>query len=435
MQRPFHLLAKPTGAICNLDCKYCYFLSKERLYPNGSFRMSDELSETYIAQYLDSQPGPEINIAWQGGEPTLMGLDFFRRSIALEKKYQRPGTRIVNTIQTNGVLLDDEWCAFFKEHGFLVGVSLDGPKALHDAFRVDKAGRPTFDKVMGGLRLLQKHGVESNILTTVHAANAEYPLEVYRFLRNEAKARFIQLIPIVERVNETGFQEGSTVTDRSVSADAFGRFLNGVFDEWVKRDVGEVFVQMFDVALASWVGEPHGLCVFSPTCGDALALEHTGDVYSCDHFVEPKHRLGNIAERPLTELAGSPQQQAFGRDKLESLPRQCRECDVRFACHGGCPKDRLITTKDGEEGLNYLCAAYMAFFQHVDEPMRAMSQLLRLGGAPSDVRYLYAAPTDPCPCGEGEVLERCHPAVPARVRGLVDRATGRDVRSQSSKPG
>jgi uncharacterized protein len=404
----FHVLAKPTGAVCNLDCKYCFFLSKERLYPESDFRMSDEVLEAYLSQYLSTQPGPEINVAWQGGEPTLMGLEFFRKAIELERKHERPGTSILNTIQTNGVLLDDEWCSFFKQNAFLVGLSLDGPRELHDAYRVDKGGAPTFDKVMRALRLLQRHGVEFNLLTTVHARNGNHPLAVYRFLRDEAGARFIQLIPIVERENTTGFQEGDTVTDRSVSAEQFGRFLIAIFDDWVRHDVGRVFVQMFDVALAAWAGEPPSLCVFSPTCGNALALEHNGDLYSCDHFVEPKHLLGNIRNLPMAEMAVSEQQESFGQAKLESLPRYCRECKVRFACHGGCPKDRFIRTPDGEPNLNYLCAGYKAFFTHVDRPMRRMSALLKLGRAPAEVMFYQAGRNDPCPCRSGRKLKNCH---------------------------
>jgi len=385
----FHLLAKPTGAICNLACRYCFFLSKEALYPGSPFRMSDAMLEAYIRQLIESHRTPEVTVAWQGGEPTLMELDCFRRSIAFEEKYRKPGMTIRHTMQTNGTLLDDDWCSFFKEHDFLVGISIDGPRALHDAYRVNKGGRPTFDQVMHGLRLLQKHGVEFNILTTIHAANAEHPLEVYRFLRDEAGAQFIQLIPIVERENGTGFQEGSTVTDRSVTGEQYGRFLIAIFDEWVRRDVGTVFVQLFDTALANWVGAPPGMCVHSPTCGGALALEHNGDLYSCDHFVEPKHLLGNIGETPVLELVGSEQQQRFGRNKLDTLPRYCRECDVRFACHGGCPKDRFIKTPDGEAGLNYLCAGYKAFFRHIDRPMRIMAELLRRGRAPAEIMELY----------------------------------------------
>jgi uncharacterized protein len=414
--RPFHLLAKPTGAICNLDCKYCFFLDKEALYPGSDFRMSDDVLESYLRQYLAAQPGPEVNVAWQGGEPTLMGLDFFRRAIALQKKHSRPGTRVLHSIQTNGVLLDDEWCAFLAEHGFLVGLSLDGPEAMHDAYRVDKGGKPTFQKVLRALRRLQAHGVAVNVLTTVHAANAERPLEVYRFLRDEARVEHIQLIPIVERRMFAGLPVGSEVTERSVAAPAFGRFLNAIFDEWIRRDVGRVFVQMFDVALAAWAGLPPSLCVFAPTCGDALALEHNGDLYSCDHFVDPVHRLGNIGERSMAEMVSSEAQRAFGRAKRDTLPLQCRECPVRFACNGGCPKDRFLFAKNGDPHLNYLCEGYLAFFEHVDAPMRAMTRLLRAGRPVPDVMYLYARPRDRCPCGSGKPLRRCHRDEAERLR-------------------
>jgi len=420
----FHVLTKPTGAICNLDCKYCFFLSKEELYPNSSFRMTDEVLERYIRQQLESQSGPEATIAWQGGEPTLMGLDFFRRSAELVQRHRRPGQSVQYTIQTNGTLLDEEWCRFFHENKYLVGLSLDGPRELHDVYRVDKGGHPTFDKVLRAARLMQQHQVDFNVLCTVHAKNAGHPLEVYRFFRDELGTRHIQVIPIVERVNSDGrtrFQEGSTVTERSVTAEQWGRFLITIFDEWVGRDVGTVFVQMFDAALASWVGAPPALCIFAETCGDALALEHTGDLYSCDHFVEPNHLLGNIAETPLAELVGSAKQRAFGAAKRDTLPRYCRECPVRFACHGECPKNRFILTPDGEPGLNYLCAGYKAFFTHVDKPMRIMADLLRRGRYADEVMPILAAEetrlvaaaakagrNDPCPCGSGLKVKRCH---------------------------
>ncbi|AKF08654.1 Putative arylsulfatase regulatory protein [Sandaracinus amylolyticus] len=380
----YHLLAKPTGAICNLDCDYCFFLSKEELYPGSTFRMSEETLSEYLRQYLESQIGPDIQIAWQGGEPTLMGLEFFRRSVALAEKHRRVGTRVTYSIQTNGTLLDDEWCRFLRQHRVLVGLSLDGPRDLHDAYRHDKGGHPTFDKVMRALRLLQAHEVDVNVLTSVHAANAEHPLEVYRFLRDEAGVRFIQTIPIVER-DDSAPHDGSRVTSRSVTGAQYGEFLTAIFDEWVERDVGEVFVQMFDVALASWFGEPHGLCVHSETCGAALAMEHNGDLYSCDHFVEAEHLLGNIHRRHMSSLASSEAQMAFGRAKRESLPRQCRQCDVRFACHGGCPKDRILESADGEPGLNYLCDGYLRFFRHVRPAMERMCALLRAGRAPAEI--------------------------------------------------
>ena len=304
----FHVMVKPRGAICNLDCHYCFYLSKERLYPNSSFRMGKDLLETYTRQYIDSQRVPEVTFAWQGGEPTLMGVDFFKLAVELQQKYRKPGTRIVNTMQTNGTLLDDDWCRFFHEHNFLIGLSLDGPRELHDAYRLDKGGKPTFDRVMNGLGLLKEHSVEFNVLATVHAANAERPLEVYRFLRDEAGVQFIQFIPIVERANETGLQEGSKVTERSVSAGQYGDFLIAIFNEWVQRDVGQTYVQIFDMALEAWFSGRASLCIFSDTCGNALALEHNGDLYSCDHFVEPEYKLGNIEKNHLIELVGSRKQ-------------------------------------------------------------------------------------------------------------------------------
>ena len=436
----FHLLAKPTGATCNLDCTYCFFLSKEVLYPSSRFRMSDEVLEQYIRQVIEAHQTPEVTIAWQGGEPTLMGLDFFRRAVALARTYQKPGTRIEHTIQTNGTLLDDEWCQFLGEHEFLVGLSIDGPRELHDAYRVDKGGKPTFDRVMRAAMLLQRHQVPFNTLTTVHAANADRPLEVYRFLRDEVGSEFIQLIPIVERTTtellqmaNQGWgerrgaarplyvQAGSLVTERSVQPEQWGRFLIAVFDEWVRHDVGTVFLQMFESALASWVGLPPSLCVFAETCGTALALEHNGDLYSCDHYVEPAHHLGNITELPMLDMVASEQQRAFGTAKRDTLPKYCRECPVRFACHGECPRNRFITTPDGEAGLNYLCAGYKSFFTHVDKPMRIMGDLLQRGQPVNRVmsivhegeRQLRAAiaragRNEPCPCGSGRKVKRCH---------------------------
>jgi uncharacterized protein len=419
----FHIMTKPRGAICNLDCAYCYFLSKELLYPGSRFRMSNDLLEEYIRQYIEAQRVPEVTFAWQGGEPTLMGLDFFRLAVSYQQKYSRPGMRIYNALQTNATQLDDDWCQFFREHDFLIGVSLDGPRAFHDIYRVDKGGKATFDRVMAGIALLKKHRIEFNILTTLHAANAEHPLEVYRFLRDEVGTQFIQFIPIVERDNETGFQEGERITPRSVTGEQYGRFLTAIFDEWVHHDVGHVFVQIFDEALAAWSGNRPGLCIFGETCGTALAMEHNGDVYSCDHYVEPKHKLGNMQFIPLTKLVGSEQQRQFGQAKLDTLPRYCRECEVRFICNGGCPKDRTLTTPDGEPGLNYLCAGYKAFFTHIDRPMKIMAQALQAHQPPASImyhlaqeeaelqrRYAHAGRNDPCPCGSGRKFKKCHGA-------------------------
>mgnify|MGYP002776989904 CR=1 FL=1 len=387
----FHLLAKPTGAICNLDCQYCFFLAKEQLYPGSKFRMTDDLLATYIQQLLDAHRTPEVTVAWQGGEPTLIGLEFFRHAVNLIEHYKKPGQIVSHTLQTNGTRLDDEWGRFFKQHNFLIGLSLDGHQPLHDAYRVDKQGRGSFDRVMQGWKILKKHNVDFNILCTVNAANGNYPLEVYRFFRDKLKARHIQFIPIVERMSE----DGSTlvedqVTERSIKPEQFGQFLMTIFDEWVRRDVGTVFIQHFDAALANWVGVTPGVCIFAKTCGQALALEHNGDLYCCDHFVEPDYKLGNIQETPMLELVASEKQRQFGQAKEDSLPQCCRQCEVRFACNGGCPKNRFITTPDGESGLNYLCAGYRAFFNHINQPMQMMVSLLRQGRYADEVMGLLS---------------------------------------------
>jgi len=378
-------MTKPRGAVCNLDCMYCYFLKKETLYPESDLRMRDDVLESYTRQYIEAQRVPEVTFAWQGGEPTLMGLEFFEKAVEFQKKHRKPGMKVINALQTNGTLLDDEWCTFFKEHDFLIGLSLDGPQELHDKYRVDKGGQASFDRVMMGLEYLKKHQVEFNILTTVHAGNVDHPLDVYRFLRDEVRTQFIQIIPIVERKNDSGYQEGYKVTPRSVTGKGYGQILIAVFDEWLQHDVGQIFVQIFDVALGVWYGQRAGLCIFEETCGLALALEHNGDLYSCDHYVEPNFFLGNIDKENLIELVASEKQVEFGTAKLDTLPRYCRECEVRFICNGGCPKNRIRRTPDGEEGLNYLCQGYKAFFNHIDEPMKTMVQLLRMGRPPSDI--------------------------------------------------
>jgi uncharacterized protein len=410
LHRPYHVLAKPTGPICNLDCQYCFFLSKEALYPGDRFRMSDELLEAYVRQLVASHPDGDVTLAWQGGEPTLMGVDFFRRAVELAGRVRRPGQQLHHTIQTNGTLLDDDWGRLFAEHHFLVGLSLDGPPEINDIYRVDKRGGPTSAKVLRGLEVLRRHDVDVNILCTVHRGNQDRALEVYRYFRDSLGIRHLQLIPIVERDNDTGFQEGDEVTDRSVEPEAWGRFLTEVFDEWIQRDVGEVFVQMFDAALASWLGLPAAMCIFAETCGDAVALEHNGDLYSCDHFVEPTHLLGNIGTTTMVELVASPKQRAFGQAKADTLPAYCRSCEVRFACNGECPKNRFTLTPDGQPGLNYLCTGYRAFFNHIDGPMRLMAGLLR-GGRHADevMSVLSSAPRNSlCPCESGRKAKQCH---------------------------
>jgi uncharacterized protein len=422
--RAFHVMAKPTGAACNLRCEYCFFLKKEKMYPASDFRMSDEVHEAYIKQLFEAHQVPQVTVAWQGGEPTLMGLDFFRRSMEFQNKYAKPGTLVENTLQTNGILLDDEWCRFLHENKFLIGLSMDGPKELHDVYRKDKGGHGTFDRVVKAARLLQDHKVEFNILCTVNSKNADHPLDVYRFFRDDLKAQYIQFIPIVERINgngETGFQDGNKVTDRSVRPDQWGPFLIGIFDEWVKWDVGRTFVLNFDGALAGWLGRAGTVCIFGPTCGEGTALEHNGDLYSCDHFVEPDHYLGNILRTPMIELVASEKQRKFGRDKRDTLPGYCRQCEVVHICNGECPKNRFIEAPDGEPGLNYLCEGFKAFFLHADRPMKIMAELIRKGRLAEEVMKMMAPEinggeaasmtpgrNEPCFCGSGRKFKKCH---------------------------
>lgn len=401
---PFAVMTKPTGAACNLDCTYCFFLSKELLYDADSQRMSEAGLEAYLTNFFASQPDGPVEVAWQGGEPTMRGLAFFRRAVELAEQLRRPRQQVSHAIQTNGTLLDDDWGAFLAEHNFLVGLSVDGPEDLHDAFRVNKAGRGTHAQVVRGWEILRRHQVETNILCTVHAANQDHPLEVYRYFRDTLGATFIQFIPIVERVPaaslplaEQGWrpgkhgrrtvlyqQHGDRVTSRSVDPVAYGKFLTAIFDEWVTRDVGQMFVQDFDVTLGNLFGR-YSLCVRSPQCGTALAVEHNGDVYSCDHYVEPDYKLGNVATDGFQNLLATDQQREFGQAKRTTLPAQCQGCSVRWACHGGCPKDRFTLTATGEEGLNYLCAGYHQFFTHAQPTLERIGRLLRSGRLAADI--------------------------------------------------
>jgi len=413
-------MAKPTGAACNLDCAYCFYREKVDLYPGGSFCMSEEVLDSYLRQTIAAHQVPQVTIAWQGGEPTLMGLDFFRRAVELQDRYRKPGMVIENTLQTNGLLLDDEWCEFLRSRRFLIGLSLDGTREMHDAYRRDYQGNGTFDRVVAAARRLQQYGVEFNVLATIHAANADHPLKFYRFFRDELRAQYLQLIPIViPHPNSTN----SPVTEHSVRPEQYGRFLIGIFDEWVRRDVGRMFVQFFDGVLASYLRGYSTLCVLQPTCGEGMALEHNGDLYSCDHFVDPPHLLGNLLSTPLVEMVASEQQRAFGRAKSDMLPRYCRECEFLFTCHGECPKNRLLATPEGEPGLNYLCAGLKAFFRHTEQPMRMMAELLRRGQDADNVMPLLAGEEErvktegaragrnaPCPCGSGRKFKHCHGA-------------------------
>ncbi|MHA7861053.1 anaerobic sulfatase maturase [Tessaracoccus sp. Y36] len=390
---PFSVVSKPTGAACNLDCTYCFFLSKDLLYDEDKRQwMSPEQLDTFIREFLGGQPDGEVTLAWQGGEPTLRGLDFYRTAVELTRRYQRPGQRVQQSIQTNGTLLDDEWCRFLAEENFLVGLSVDGPQHLHDAHRVNKAGRGTHAQVIRGWEFLRKHGVETNILCTVNSANGDHGAEVYRYFRDVLGATFLQFIPIVERAGYEApdgkrllyLQQGDDVTDRSVGPGQWGRFLSEVFDEWLKADVGRVFVQHFDVMLAARFGQ-YSLCVHSPECGTALAVEHNGDVYSCDHYVEPGYKLGNVADGGFQQYLQLPEQREFGRSKRTSLTEQCRRCPVRWACHGGCPKDRFATLADGEPGQNYLCEGYYGFFSHAAPTIELMARAVASGRPASDV--------------------------------------------------
>jgi len=428
-----HVMAKPSGSVCNIDCKYCFYLEKEKLYPQAgkNWRMSEETLEEYVKQYIEAQDVPVVNFAWQGGEPTLMGLDFFRRAIELQERYAN-GKAVTNAFQTNGILLDDEWGEFLHKNKFLVGLSIDGPEQFHDRYRVDKGQKPTFDRVYAGLQTLKRHDVEFNTLTVLQNHNAEHPLEIYRFLRDEGSG-FMQFIPIVERSADQPLEDGlelvdptfegkALVTRWSVGSSQYGRFLCKVFDEWVRRDVGRVFVQMYDIALGAWMGQDPSLCIFAKTCGKALIIEHNGDLYSCDHFVYPDYRLGNVHEESIRAMVDSPLQEKFGQDKADTLPEYCRQCDYKFACNGGCPKQRFTRTPKGEPGLNYLCKGYKMFFSHADPYMRFMAnevgrgrpaanvmEWVRQMDAQKEAARLKVDPgrNDPCPCGSGQKYKKC----------------------------
>ena len=427
-----HVMAKPSGPICNINCRYCFYLEKEKLYREDkkSWRMNDETLELYVRQYIEAQDVPEINFAWQGGEPTLMGVDFFRKAVALQERYA-DGKTITNAFQTNGILIDDEWGAFLSENRFLVGVSIDGPREVHDRYRLDKGGKPTFDRVVAGIDALKKHEAEFNTLTVLQADNARRPLEVYRFLK-EIGSHFMQFIPIVERVAQEAaddelelvdpyFDGRARVSAWSLGSAQYGRFLCAVFDEWVRQDVGTFFVQIFDVALGAWLGQNPTLCVFSETCGNAMIIEHNGDLYSCDHFVYPEYNLGNVRDKTIREMATSPKQVKFGQDKRDALPTVCRGCEVRFACNGGCPKHRFERTPDGEGGLNTFCRGYKMFFRHADPYMRFMANELRNGrpavnvmewvryqdSLKASVKARVPGRNDPCPCGSGKKFKHC----------------------------
>ena len=375
--KPLYVMLKPAGALCNLSCRYCYYLEKQELYPAEQRPLlSDELLEEFTRQYLEAQTMPQVLFTWHGGETLLRPISFYQRALALQRRYAR-GRQIDNCLQTNGTLLTDEWCEFFRENHFLIGISIDGPQVFHDRYRRSRNGGPSWHDVMRGIRLLQKHGVEWNAMAVVNSYNADYPLEFYRFF-HDIGCQYLQFTPIVER------QDGA-VTDFSVSPQQWGRFLCTLYDEWAKQDVGEIFVQTFDATLANWAGVAPGICSLSAMCGHAAVMEFNGDVYACDHFVFPEFRLGNIRQQSLTSMLYGEQQRTFGRMKQGALPRQCRECQFLFACHGECPKNRFTADRYGEYGLNYLCTGYHQFFEHVAPDMDFMKAELDAGRAPANI--------------------------------------------------
>ncbi|MEW6668736.1 MAG: anaerobic sulfatase maturase [Thermodesulfobacteriota bacterium] len=401
--RPYQIFAKPVGPLCNLGCEYCYYLKKEGLYPEGtSFRLPDDILEEFISQHIEASPDPVIGFSWHGGEPTLLGLGYFHKIVEMQRRHQQPGRRIVNGIQTNGTLLDEEWCRFLSTEGFGVGISLDGPQELHDSHRLTRGGKPTYAQAMRGYELLRNHGIPCDVLCVVHGQNVLHPTRLYRFFK-EIEAPYIGFLPLVERRPEA---DGS-VSLRTVPSEAFGEFLCAIFDEWMSRDIGRVKVQIFEEAAGTALGQDHVLCIFKETCGDVPVIEHNGDFFSCDHSVDEEHRLGNIRETPLHDLIESPAQRAFGQAKRDTLTRYCLECEVLPLCNGGCPKDRILQSPDGEPGLNYLCKGYKRFFTHC-QPF--LSELAAFSRPPSPTR-IQAHPkvgrNDPCPCGSGKKFKKC----------------------------
>lgn len=391
--KPLYVMLKPAGAHCNLACKYCYYLEKDKLYPTAQRHlMSDEMLEQFTREYIEAQTMNQVLFTWHGGEPLLRSIDFYRKALSLQQKYAR-GRRIDNVIQTNGTLLTDEWCEFFAQNHWLVGISIDGPQPDHDHYRLTAAGKPSWKKVMQGIKLLKKHGVEWNAMAVVNAYNANHPLEFYRFFK-ENGCQFLQFTPIVERLtrHEDGRNLASladkdeiSLSEASVAPEQWGYFLCAIFDEWVRKDVGKIFVEIFDCTLANWMGISPGICAYSKECGHAGVMEHNGDVYSCDHFVFPEYKLGNIRDHSLIDMLYGEQQQEFSRLKHSSLPRQCKECDMEFACHGECPKNRFMKDKYGDSGLNYLCPGYYHYYQHVAPYMDYMKQELMSQRPPSNI--------------------------------------------------
>jgi len=409
---PYHIFAKPIGSICNLNCDYCYYLKKESFYPEEkSFRMPDDILEDYILQHIETCPDQVIGFAWHGGEPTLLGLDYFRKVVELQRKHRPSDRRIVNGIQTNGTLLDENWCRFLAEEGFSVGISLDGPQEVHDSHRLTKGGKPTHSQAMRGYELLRKHRIACDILCVVHGQNVHRPTEVYRFFK-QIKAAYIGFLPLVETRPKTD----GAVSSSTVPSEAFGAFLCTIFDEWMSQDIGQVKIQMFEETTTTALGQEHTLCIFKKTCGDVPVIEHSGDFFACDHFVDKEHLFGNIREARLVDLIEGPAQRAFGQAKWDTLPRYCLDCEVLPLCNGGCPKVRILRTPDGEAGLNYLCAGYKRFFSHCRFFLAELSALWHREAEGAKTPPRPAARTqanprigrnDPCPCGSGKKYKKC----------------------------
>lgn len=441
--RPFHILAKPIGPICNLDCSYCFYLEKEDMYPDAPnhFKMSDETLEQFVKHYIEDHPPmtKEIQFAWQGGEPTLMGIDFFKRAIELQKKYAKPGSNITNSMQTNATLLDDEWGAFLKENNFLIGVSVDGPKEIHDKFRYYKSKKGSFDMVKRGIDILIKHKVEFNTLTVVHRFNADYAKEIYDFLK-EIGSTFFQFIPIVEHNytehggknvigahNSPGkkyeLMEGVNLGERSLRPEQWGKFLNTIFDRWLEcEDIGKIYVQHFDLMVGMAYGMPSSLCVHGKTCGTAVAIEHNGDLYSCDHFVQDGYKIGNLNQDDCNKAIFGEKQKKFGNDKYDTLPKECLDCNYLNYCYGACPKDRILKTSTGEDGLHYLCKGYKDFYRHTVPTFQKMAQCLKMRMPATEYKNIDSIMKRqqesyekmqsvnrnmPCPCGSGKKHKHC----------------------------
>jgi uncharacterized protein len=410
--REFQVFVKPIGSLCNLGCSYCYYLSKEQLFPkNESFRMPEDILEEYIVQHIKASGGPVISFSWHGGEPTVLGLDYFRKIVALQREHQPGDSRIVNGIQTNGTLLNKEWCDFFAHEGFVVGLSLDGPEKMHNQYRRTKNGQPSFHQTIDGYKLLNHYNIPCEILCVVHGDNVPYPIPIYRFFK-QLGVKYITFLPLVEPQIDSPTQ----VSERSVPAKAWGNFLCEIFDEWKNQDIGQIKVQIFEEAVRPAFGQKHTLCIFRETCGDVPVIEHNGDFYSCDHYVDPEHRVGNICETPFIDLLESPVQRAFGQNKLDNLPQYCQACEVKAMCNGECPKNRILFTPDGEPGLNYLCDGYKQFFNHCLPFIKQVSALWQQQSTktqtpqktvPASFNISKIPRNAPCPCGSGKKFKQC----------------------------